>query len=67
MARSARIYVVVIPNYDGDDIQAAFTVKHECKTFLERNPSHQARSVLRLPDGGRAGGEVLLTEEEFMK
>jgi len=46
MARSTYVYVVL---RDGEPV-AGFTVKHELKTWLERNPGHD--QVWRLGDGG---------------
>lgn len=69
MARSSYIYIPVVPDYDGDRIEAAFTVKHECQTWLERNPSpDRAREVLRVPDGlWRTSDAVRVSEEEFLR
>lgn len=54
MARSSYIYVV-IDNFEG--IIAGFTVKHEMKTWVERNPGDY--TFMRLPDGGVGPGSVM--------
>lgn len=67
MARASYIYIVVEDDYDGDIVQCAFTVKHECKTWLGRNPRGKlARSVLRTPDGRVGIGTDRWTEEDFL-
>ncbi len=54
MARSSYIYLVTHPNAAGLGyvVKAAFTVKHECQSWLEDCPDRQKRSyvVLRYAD-----------------
>lgn len=67
MARSSYVYLVVETNYDGDDVQAAFTVKHECKTWMERNPRRGlSREVIRLTDGRSSSVIDRQFEEAFL-
>lgn len=69
MARSNYVYVAAEANYDGDNVVAAFTVKHECKTWLQRNAAEKARIVTRFPDGGGYNSDrpaVTMSEEEFL-
>lgn len=68
MARASYIYIAVEVDYDGDRILAAFTVKHECKTWLQNNPrKHLTRSVVRVPDGRVGLGEDRWAEEVFLR
>lgn len=68
MARSSYIYIVM----EGNSLRAAFTVKHECQTWLERNPAPKqtasTRWVRRMYDGGGdpVAGKRYLTEQEFL-
>jgi hypothetical protein len=69
MARSTYIYIVVEVDYEGDNILAAFTVKHECQTWIERNPRDKlTRDVIRMYDGGSPSPDFQTrwAEGEFM-
>lgn len=52
MARSTNIFIVENP--EAGAVLAAFTVKHECKTWLarvEKNHFIKGWTVMRVPDG----------------
>jgi hypothetical protein len=53
MARAHSIYLVVWYDYDGVDVKAAFTVKHEMVTWLRKQSprSLEGCGVECLPDG----------------
>ena len=53
MARSNYVYVVLENAYEGDDVIAGFTVKHELISWLRRHPEVTCGSwqVIRLRDG----------------
>jgi hypothetical protein len=69
MARAANVYIVT---WEGRPV-AAFTVKHECRAFLqgridETTPHVLDWKVSRYPDGWREGTfkVVTFTVSEFM-
>lgn len=67
MARSSYVYIPVEVDYDGDRILAAFTVKHECQTWLRRNPATGlTRDVVRVPDGHKGLDAYRWHEEAFL-
>jgi hypothetical protein len=53
MARASNIYLVVWQDYDGVDVLAAFTVKHEMVTWLRKQAPKDlvGCDILRMPDG----------------
>ena len=58
MARASYIYIVCNADARDFEIQAAFTVKHECGTWIERKvadgtlvPHETDWHVVRVPDG----------------
>lgn len=54
MARASYIWVVYEPDYEGDRLIAAFTVEHECVSYLHRSKhtwDGRVRYVYRMPDG----------------
>lgn len=62
MARATRIYFVHVaatPAYDME-ICGAFTVRHECITWLEQQPVRNLASlrVATIPDGVKAAGDT---------
>lgn len=68
MARASYVYIPVEVDYDGDRILAAFTVKHECVSWLNAHPrTGLARQVVRVPDGRTGLGEDRWDEEDFIK
>ncbi|API58558.1 hypothetical protein BSL82_03885 [Tardibacter chloracetimidivorans] len=71
MARASAIWIVVEPDYDGDDIVAAFTVKHECVSYLHRSKhtwTGRVRHVMKLADGQPdASVEDFGSETAFLK
>jgi hypothetical protein len=78
MARSSRIYVVIsyfLAKFSDETIEpkieATFTVKHEAKTWLERNVRSELQSLYQIhnwPDGGSNQDSVkVFTYDEFMK
>lgn len=63
MARSHSIYIVRDSQHA---VIAAFTVKHECKTFLERRlGGYRFLFVLTQKDGSSAAGKQV-TASEFL-
>lgn len=65
MARATNVYLYVWQDYDGVDVRAAFTVKHELVSHLRKQTAEAlvGCSVLRLPDGGRGNGVELDIKE----
>lgn len=64
MARSRYIYIVVFSKENDTHVQAAFTVKKECKYWVDKNiPNHKRDDyvLLRLRDG-----HPDLQEEQFL-
>lgn len=66
MARAHSVHLVVGLNADvGLGVIAAFTVKHECASWLERRDSVKGLAVCRVPDGGGEPNRVI-TAQEFL-
>lgn len=70
MARANAIWIVVEPDYDGDHILAAFTVKHECVSYLFRSKhtySGRLRQIYKLSDGAHGPTADMGTETDFLR
>ncbi|MGM5019231.1 hypothetical protein [Tardiphaga sp. 367_B4_N1_1] len=65
MARATNVYLFAWQDYDGLDVRAAFTVKHELVSYLRKQPMEAlvGCTVMRMPDGGTGSGVELDIKE----
>lgn len=64
MARSKYVYIVQNKSEDGGYARAAFTVKHECVSYLEKARATGEPlswwTVVRMPDGKETAGDEII-------
>jgi hypothetical protein len=56
MARASYIYILRDP---WNEVDAAFTVKHELEAYVKNGYAPERYSILRVRDGGKGGNTVL--------